>query len=304
MSKILTVDNDRFILEFMKDVLSAEGHEVMTAEDGLSAVDILETYIPDIIFVDLIMPNIDGERLCKIIRGMRKLENVFLIILSATVLEDKIDTEALGADVCIPKGPLNEMAKNVISALKLSGEASPQDPSTAIFGSENIFPRSITGDLLFIKKHFEAIFERMSEGILELTRKGRIVYANSAAISVIGLPEEKILASSFVDVFAEDYRQIITKLIKTPDEESARVTEKAPVSLNGHLLTAKALPLNGDESTLVIILNDVTKQKEAEQTFLQRNRELELLNLASRALNSSLDIWTIYSLPYWMNCAA
>ena len=43
MKKILVIDNDKFILEFMNDVLSERGHEVVTAEDGLSALDILET---------------------------------------------------------------------------------------------------------------------------------------------------------------------------------------------------------------------------------------------------------------------
>ena len=290
MSKILAVDNDTFILEFMKNILSAEGHEVMTAEDGLSAVDILETYVPDIIFVDLIMPNIDGRRLCKIIRGMRKLENVFLVILSATVLEDEIDTEALGVDVCIPKGPLNEMAQNVISALNRIGAAPPPYPPSAILGGENITPRSITGDLLSMKRHFEAIFERMSEGILELTRNGRIVYANSAAISLMGLPEEKVLASSFTDVLSEDYHQTVTRLIETVHEGAVRITEDPLISLNEYLLTVKALPVDSDASTAVIILDDVTKQKEAEETLRRHNRELELLNLASRALNSSLDL--------------
>ena len=41
MKKILVVDNDRLILEFMKDILSKEGYQVVTAEDGLSALDIL-----------------------------------------------------------------------------------------------------------------------------------------------------------------------------------------------------------------------------------------------------------------------
>ena len=290
MSKVLVVDNDKFILEFMKDILTNEGHEVMTAEDGLSAVDILETYVPDIIFIDLIMPNIDGKRLCKIIRGMRKLENVFLVILSATVLEEKIDTEALGVDICVSKGPLNEMAQNVLSALNLTEAQAPPSLPSAVLGSENIFPRAITGELMSVKRHFEAIFEKISEGILEVTKNGRIVYVNPAALSIIGLPEEKLLASRFTDLFSKDYRQTATRLVETGHEEAVRITEDPLISLNEYLLTVKALPVDNDSSTAIIILNDVTKQKEAEETLRQRNRELELLNLAGRTLNSSLDL--------------
>jgi putative nucleotidyltransferase with HDIG domain len=48
--------------------------------------------------------------------------------------------------------------------------------------------------------------------------------------------------------------------------------------------------MGGSRSTAVIILNDVTKKKEAEKALIRRNRELELLNLASHSLNSSLDL--------------
>jgi len=61
--KILVVDNDRFVLEFMTDLFSSQGHEVVTAEDGLSALEILKDYIPDVAFVDLVMPNIRGDKL-------------------------------------------------------------------------------------------------------------------------------------------------------------------------------------------------------------------------------------------------
>ena len=290
MSKILTVDNDRFILEFMKDILSAEGHEVMTAEDGLSAIDILETYVPDIIFVDLIMPNIDGKRLCKIIRGMQKLENVFLVILSATVLEEKIDPAALGVDICIAKGPLNEMAQNVLSTLNLIDVAAPPSLPSTILGVENIFPRTITGELISIKRHLESTFEKISEGILELTNNGRIVYVNSAALSIIGLPEEKLLASRFIDLFSEDYRQTLTRLIEADNEGVVPITEDLLINLNERMFTVKVLPIDNNSSAAIIILNDVTRQKEAEETLRQHNRELELLNLAGRTLNSSLDL--------------
>ena len=63
MKKILVVDNDPFILEFMHDLLSKEGHKVVRAEDGLAALDVLDTYTPDVIFTELVMPNIEGKKL-------------------------------------------------------------------------------------------------------------------------------------------------------------------------------------------------------------------------------------------------
>jgi CheY-like chemotaxis protein len=63
MKRILVVDNHPVMLKFMEDLLSKEGHQVVTAEDGLSALDIVKTFSPEVIFVDLIMPNIEGKKL-------------------------------------------------------------------------------------------------------------------------------------------------------------------------------------------------------------------------------------------------
>jgi CheY-like chemotaxis protein len=77
--KILIVDNNPLILQLMTDLLKDEGYQVLTAEDGLSALDILRTYKPDVFFIDLVMPNIDGKKLCQIIRGMPELKDVFIV---------------------------------------------------------------------------------------------------------------------------------------------------------------------------------------------------------------------------------
>ena len=66
--KVLVVDNHPVMLKWMSGLIQKEGHQVLTAKDGLSALDVLKTHVPDIIFTDLIMPNINGENLCKMIR--------------------------------------------------------------------------------------------------------------------------------------------------------------------------------------------------------------------------------------------
>ena len=111
MKKILTVDNDKLILEFMKDLLSGEGYEVVSAEDGLSALDVLKNYVPDIIFADLVMPNIDGRKLCKIINNIEELSHVRVIILSSVLGEEEIDVEKLGITACISKSSFHEMTE-------------------------------------------------------------------------------------------------------------------------------------------------------------------------------------------------
>ena len=262
MSKILAVDNDPFILEFLKDILSGEGHEVLTAKDGLHAVDVLDLHTPDIIFVDLVMPNIDGKRLCKIIRAMGKLADVYLVVLSATLEEEREDLEALGVDQCLSKGTLEDMTRDVLSAVHrrktpVHIAPSPVEPQEC----KPLAPKSLTEELFSIKKHFEVIFERMSEGIVEISVDNRVVYANPAALSIIELPEEKLLALPVVEVFPHEYRRPVLELIAAMDGSPNNNTEDILVGMNGYQLMVKALAVTDGGGSSIIILNDVTMQK-------------------------------------------
>ena len=150
MKKILAVDNDVFIREFLTDILSNQGYKVVTASDGLTALDILKTYTPDIIFVDLVMPNIDGKKLCKIIRGSREFDKTRIIVLSSVAAEEKANVVSAGANRCIVKGPLAEMARNVLEAI----ESPESDFPDKVTGIEKIYKREITGELLSAKNTF------------------------------------------------------------------------------------------------------------------------------------------------------
>jgi len=114
MKKILVVDNDVMLLEFMSDLLEKEGHHVLTAKDGLTALEKLKAYIPDIMFIDLVMPNIDGEKLCRTIRRIPELNSIYIVIVSAIAAEQEIDVAEIGANACIAKGSFDKMSEHVI----------------------------------------------------------------------------------------------------------------------------------------------------------------------------------------------
>ena len=116
--KILVVDDDRVILKFVTKLLEREGHEVVTAEDGFAALNLLSTFTPDIMFFDLIMPKIDGGKLIQIVRSMPRLTDCYLVIISAAVAEIDFDFEETGADSYIAKGPFSSMAENIKAAIE------------------------------------------------------------------------------------------------------------------------------------------------------------------------------------------
>lgn len=95
---ILVVDDipeNRYI---MQSILEGEGYQVLLAQDGKTAIKILEKRRPDIVLLDIIMPNLNGLEICRMIKEnetMNRIPIVFVSALSST--EDKIKGLQAGA---------------------------------------------------------------------------------------------------------------------------------------------------------------------------------------------------------------
>lgn len=262
MKKVLVVDNHRVIREFMTNFLEKKGCHVVTAEDGLSALETLKTYIPDVMFVDLIMPNIGGKKLCQIVRKMPELNKVYIVILSGIVAEDNINYSEFGANVCIAKGPFNVMAKNVLTVLDQLENKKIVLPSKEIMGIESVHSRSVTKDLLSSQKHYEIILESMSEGILEVTNEAKVVYANPIAVALLSKSDQTLLASDFTELFQKEDRKRITKLLNAPNGNRTEDSNGSNFKVNGKQFVMKVLPINEEgKRANIVILNDITEQK-------------------------------------------
>lgn len=104
MKKILVVDDEPFILRSLTYVLEKSGYEAYTAADGSEALEMLETVKPDLIFLDVMMPNLSGFETCRRIRDMDQFKNVHIIMLTAKGQEkDRIKGLAYGANEYMTK---------------------------------------------------------------------------------------------------------------------------------------------------------------------------------------------------------
>ncbi len=272
--RILVVDNHPLIVSFMANLLAEAGHQVVTAVDGLSALDVLKSFTPDVIFIDLIMPNISGDKLCRIIRKTPELDDVYIIILSAIAADEHLDYREIGANACIAKGPMNHLAANVLKAMEQADLSTGPRSKDVTYGLDVVHPREITKELLAVKKHFELVLGSMAEGILEVTSKGRIVYANPVAVSLVGISEEKLLASSLEEIFEDEDQERVREILGTKGLPSSNGHERPSFRINGKQVLLKALSVSGDASSFIIILTDITEQK-AIELQLQRAQKLE-----------------------------
>jgi DNA-binding response OmpR family regulator len=125
--RVLVVDDDAKTTELVKLYLSRDGYQVLTAYDGGEALRLARESCPDLIVLDLMLPDIDGLEVC---RTLRHESDVPIIMLTArTTDQDKLIGLGLGADdyVTKPFSP-RELAARVRAVLRrLPGERGPEE---------------------------------------------------------------------------------------------------------------------------------------------------------------------------------
>lgn len=117
--RILAVDDEEDILELIRYNLSKEGFDVMCASSGAQCLEMAETHSPDLIVLDLMMPEIDGLDVCKRLKASARTQAIPVVMLTAKSSESDIVVGLeLGADdyVVKPFSPriLNARIKSVL----------------------------------------------------------------------------------------------------------------------------------------------------------------------------------------------
>lgn len=162
--KVLVVDDEPDIVELLTYNLKKEGYEVESAEDGIKAVKIANKFHPDVILLDIMMPNQDGVETCRQIREIPELKNTFVIFLTARAEEySEVAAFDVGADDYITK-PIKPRALMSRIAALFRRESKKEQELTQIKIKDLIIDRtSYTIDkagktITLPKKEFELLY--------------------------------------------------------------------------------------------------------------------------------------------------
>jgi len=137
-SKILVVDDEQPIADILKFNLEKEGYKVVVAHDGEKAVELAQTEDPDLILLDIMLPKMDGNEVC---REVRKTHNMPIIMLTAKDSEiDKVLGLELGADDYVTKPFSN---RELIARVKANLRRQ-QIPTDSVKTTEDIKVSNIT----------------------------------------------------------------------------------------------------------------------------------------------------------------
>lgn len=156
MKKILVVDDEKPISDIIKFNMVKEGYEVVTAFDGREALEMFEAERPDILILDLMLPELDG---LEVARTIRKTSNVPIIVLSAKDSEfDKVIGLEIGADDYMTKPFSNrELQARVKAILRRTDLTIENQEVEAALIEIVIGDLQILTDAFVVKKHGEEL---------------------------------------------------------------------------------------------------------------------------------------------------
>lgn len=96
-SKILVVDDESDLLELITFHLQSNGHEFVVAQDGANALRLAEEHVPDLILLDLMLPEMDGRAVCEMLRQIPATAKIPVLMVTAC-------TTDLARNICLDAG--------------------------------------------------------------------------------------------------------------------------------------------------------------------------------------------------------
>lgn len=212
-TKILVVDDDPDIIEILTYNLSNEGYNVKSAVNGVEALKKAKKFIPDIILLDVMMPEMDGIEACSNLREIQSLSKSMIIFLSARG-EDFTQIAAFdaGADDYINKPVKPKILLKKISSISRRIMSENNNTSNIIVGSLVIDRESYSvtldkDEIALPRKEFELLY-------LLASKPGKVLTRDEIMFKVWGT--QVVVGDRTIDVHVRKLREKIgEKSIKT-----------------------------------------------------------------------------------------
>jgi CheY-like chemotaxis protein len=113
---VMLVDDDPQLRHVVSMFFELEGYNVVQAKDGREAITLLAEYVPDVILLDLMMPEVTGLEVVQHVRSMKNLKDIPVVVFTAAEMKEE-ELQAAGADRFITKPYSLEGLRRVVRAL-------------------------------------------------------------------------------------------------------------------------------------------------------------------------------------------
>ncbi len=275
--KILVVDDEKVVRDGCHRVVTGRGYEVLTAENGRQALDLLAGEAIDIILLDLKMPVMSGEEMLGI--TTEKYPDIPVIIITG---HGTVDT----AVECMKNGAYDFITKpfqidQFLLTITRAAEKRTLEQKARQLEEENI--RNLY-DLNLEKSRLKTIINRMASGVMVTNRNLEVVLHNPALMRLAEISKEVANPSPVTEIINDESLINTLKQIQsgeTPDDES--ISQEIQVGKNVlRAISAPALGPDKDIAGTVTVLEDITAFKQLDQM------KSDFVNMVAHELRSPL----------------
>jgi DNA-binding response OmpR family regulator len=121
--RILIIEDNAAFRKMLKLRLESAGFQVLAAEDGLEGFNVVKDSRPDLVFLDIMLPGMDGHKVCRLIKFDKNLQHIPVIIFTSRDLDDDADmAKQCGADAFVVKTTRPEIILEVVKKLLAENE--------------------------------------------------------------------------------------------------------------------------------------------------------------------------------------
>lgn len=260
-SSILVVDDDETLREQFATCLRGEGYLVHEAATGMQGLQLALDRVPDLVLLDVRLPDVSGVEICRQIKGNPRLNDVFVALCSgeATSDEHKVNGFNTGADEYLVKPfGLQELLARVKTLIRL------RDTTAALRASE---------------EHHRRLIDILPDAVCLIHPKGRLLAANAKAANILGYPStSELLHKNLFDLTPpEEHERIKTDILNALKTGLVRNLEYTMLKRDGvqfqvELSATVSLGINNQPAGLLSVVRDVTERKQAQEA-LQASEE-------------------------------
>lgn len=302
--RILIVDDSATNLRLLSDILTASGYEVSLAQDGAAAMRFVQTQLPELILLDVVMPNLDGFKVCQFLKSNEKTRAVPVVFMTSLVeTSDKIRAFRMGAADYITKPfQAEEVLARVETLLSLhtirkklearNAELLQSNDELAIvnaaLGREVVEHRKVKEALQESEERMRTLINAMPDIVAFKDGEGRWLEANEFDLRLFQLEsvDYRGKKDSELAAFSSFYREAFLACegsdeIAWQARKPSRADETIPCP-DGHskvfdIIKVPMFHSDGRRKGLVVVGRDITERKLAEAELQKYQESLEFL---------------------------